>query len=316
MTRRLRILTWHVHGNYLYNLSQVPHDFYLLKDSDDSPQRCGRCGVLPWGDNVHDAPVHALPGMRFDAVLYQSRQAWDEDRPRWLSPAQQALPRIVLEHDPPQQHPTNTLHWADDPHTLLVHVTPFNALMWDPGRCPVRVIEHGVRLLDERTWEGEQARGLVVVNHLARRGRRLGADLYQQMQQRLPMSLAGMGSEVLPGGLGEVGQLQLPRLMAAHRFFFHPVRYTSLGLALVEALLMGMPVVGLATTELSTVIRSGENGFIDTRPESLAEAMQALLEDPALAARWGRAGQQMARDRFGIDRFVADWMQLFREASQ
>ena len=28
--RRLRILTWHVHGNYLYYLTQVPHDFYLV----------------------------------------------------------------------------------------------------------------------------------------------------------------------------------------------------------------------------------------------------------------------------------------------
>ena len=306
-----------MHGNYLYNLSQVPHDFFLLKDEAGSPQRCGRCGILPWGDNVHDAPVQALADMRFDAVLYQSRQAWDEDRPRWLSPAQQALPRIVLEHDPPQQHPTDTRHWADDPHTLLVHVTPFNALMWDAGRCPVRVVEHGVKLLDEaQAWHGAWARGLVVVNHLARRGRRLGADVYFQMQQRLPLSLAGMGSEMLPGGVGEIGQLQLPRLMAAHRFFFHPIRYTSLGLALVEALLMGMPVVCFATTELATVIRSGESGFIDTRPERLAEAMQALLDDPALAARWGQAGQQMARERFGIGRFVADWMQVFKEVCE
>ncbi|HLO93885.1 MAG TPA: glycosyltransferase family 4 protein [Burkholderiaceae bacterium] len=313
MTRRLRILTWHVHGNYLYNLSQVPHDFYLLKDAAGSPQRVGRCGILPWGDNVHDAPVEALHALRLDAVLYQSRQAWDEDRLRWLSAAQQALPRIVLEHDPPQQHPTDTVHWADDPDTLLVHVTPFNALMWDPGRCPVRVVEHGVKPLDATVWQGGLERGLVVVNHLARRGRRLGADLYLDLQQRLPLSLAGMGSESLPGGLGEIGQLQLPRLMAAHRFFFHPIRYTSLGLALVEALLMGMPVVGFATTELSTVIRSGENGFIDTRPERLAEAMQALLDEPGLAARWGRAGQQMARERFGIGRFVADWMRVFDE---
>ena len=27
--RRLRILTWHVHGNYLYALGQVPHDFVI-----------------------------------------------------------------------------------------------------------------------------------------------------------------------------------------------------------------------------------------------------------------------------------------------
>ncbi len=304
-----------MHGNYLYNLCQVPHDFYLLKDAAGSPQRQGRCGLLPWGDNVHDAPLEVLHALRFDLVLYQSRQAWQQDRLELLSPAQQRLPRIVLEHDPPLQHPTDTVHWADDPRTLLVQVTPYNALMWDPGRCPVRVIEHGVRLLDEMPWHGGLARGLAVVNHLARRGRRLGADLYLQMQERLPLSLAGMGSEPLPGGLGEISQLKLPRLMAAHRFFFHPVRYTSLGLALVEAMLLGMPVVGLASTELSSVIHSGVNGFVDTRCERLADAMQALLKDRALAEQLGREGRRLARERFGIQRFVADWMRVLEEVS-
>ena len=302
-----------MHGNYLYNLSQVPHDFFLLTDAAGSPQRQGRCGQLPWGANVQDAPVEVLHAMEFDLVLYQSRQAWEQDRLELLSPAQQRLPRLVLEHDPPLMHPTDTVHWADDPDTLLVQVTPYNALMWDPGSCPVRIIEHGVKLLDDPPWQGSLARGLVVVNHLARRGRRLGADLYLQLQQDLPLCLAGMGSEALPGGLGEIGQRQLPRLMATHRFYFHPVRYTSLGLALIEAMLLGLPVVGVASTELATVVRSGENGFIDTRRERLVEAMQALLEDPGLAAQWGRAGQQLARERFGIQRFVDDWNRVLNE---
>ena len=72
-------------------------------------------------------------------------------------------------------------------------------------------------------------------------------------------------------------------------------------------------MVGLATTELSTVIRSGENGFIDTRIERVAAVMQTLLKDHALAAQWGRAGQQLARQRFGIERFVRDWQQLLAE---
>src|SRR5690606_11094433 len=109
--------------------------------------RVGRVGARPWGDNVHEAPVEALRDMQFDLVLYQSRGAWDDDRLRLLSEAQRRLPRIYLEHDPPQEHPTNTVHWVDDPDALLVHVTEFNALMWDSGRTPSRVIEHGVRPL-------------------------------------------------------------------------------------------------------------------------------------------------------------------------
>lgn len=315
MSRRLRILTWHVHGNYLYNLTQVPHEFWLVADAERSPGRVGRVGQLPWGDNVHEVPLEAVEDQAFDVILYQHRAGWEVDRLRWLSPAQQQLPRIYLEHDPPQQHPTNERHWVQDPGAVLVHCTHFNALMWDAGVTPVRVVEHGVKPLAEARWHGGTPRGLVVINHLARRGRRLGADLYEQLRHDVPLALAGMGSDTLPGGLGEVMQTDLPGLMAAHRFFFHPVRYTSLGLALIEAMQIGQPVIGLATTELATVIRSGDNGFIDNRPAMLAEAMRALLRDPALARQWGDRGRATARERFGIQRFVADWLRVLQEVT-
>jgi len=293
----------------------VPHEFYLVTDPERSPGRVGRVGALPWGANVHEAPAERIEDMEFDVVLYQHRVGWESDRPRWLSPAQQNLPRIYLEHDPPQQHATNERHWVQDRGALLVHCTHFNALMWDAGETPVRVIEHGVKPLSDERYHGARARGLVVVNHLGRRGRRLGLDLYLQQREQLPLTLAGMGSETLPDGIGEVSQLELPRLMAAHRFFFHPVRYTSLGLALIEAMLVGQPIVGLATTELATLIRSGDDGFVDNRPAALADAMQQLLRDPGLAQTWGARGRALAQERFNIGRFVADWMQAFKEVT-
>lgn len=312
--RRLRILTWHVHGNYLYYLTQVPHDFYLVTDAARSTHHSGRSGTLPWGANVHEAPVEAIAGMDFDVVLFQSRDAWDDEQHRLLTPAQQRLPRIYLEHDPPQQHPTDTAHWVDDPAVMLVHVTHFNALMWNNGRSPTRVVEHGVKPLADAIWTGDQARGLVVVNNLDRRGRRLGLDVYREAAARVPLRLVGMGSERC-GGDGEVANHALPAQMAAHRFFFNPIRYTSLGLAIIEAMMVGAPVVGLATTELVTVIRSGNNGIIDTRVETLIDAMQALIADPAEARRLGQAGQRTAQERFHIDRFVADWLRVLKEVT-
>ncbi len=310
--RPLRILTWHVHGNYLWNLTQVPHDFYLVTDAQRSTHHAGRTGSIPWGTNVHEAPVERIRDMDFDLVLYQSRDAWEQERHTLLSEAQQRLPRIYLEHDPPQQHPTNTVHWVDDPQTLLVHVTPFNALMWDAGRTPTAVVEHGVRPLAQAHWHGERASGLVVVNNLDRRGRRLGLDVYQQVAAELPLVLVGMGAERLAaiGGRGEVRNHDLPAVMAEHRFFFNPIRYTSLGLSIIEAMMVGLPVVGLATTELVTVIRNGENGFIDTRVDRLIDAMKQLLNDPAEARRLGEAGRRTACERFGIERFVRDWMEV------
>ncbi len=314
MTRRLRILTWHVHGNYMYYLSQVPHEFYLVADEARSPHHTGRSGALPWGPNVHEAPVSHLADMPFDVVLMQSRDAYEHDIHAFLSPAQQRLPRIYLEHDPPQQHPTDTPHWVQDRNTLLVHVTPFNALMWDNGITPHRVIEHGVTPIGAARYSGTQAAGVVVVNNMDRRGRRLGADIFEDVREQIPLSLVGMGAERM-GGIGEVAHDQLAAFMAAHRFFFHPARYTSLGLAVIEAMMAGLPIVGLATTELSTVIRSGDNGWIDTRLPPLIEGMRTLLASPDEARSMGERARQTALERFNIERFVQDWQDALQLVS-
>src|SRR5690606_4805626 len=126
--------------------------------------------------------------------------------------------------------------------------------------------------------------------------------------------LVGMGAERI-GGAGEVTNHLLPEFMAQHRFFFNPIRYTSLGLSILEAMMVGVPIVGLATTELVTVIKDGENGYVDTRIDRLVDAMQRLLRDPGHAREIGEAGRRTAMERFAIGRFVDDWLRVLREVT-
>src|SRR3954465_7127673 len=127
--RPLKVLTWHTHGGYLYYLTQAPHEFYVMSKPDRSPGYAGRWGHLPWGPNVHDLPVDEARHQAFDCILFQDDHQYLEDQHRYLSPAQQRLPKIYLEHDPPRDSPTDTPHPVDDPDVMLVHVTPFNRLM-------------------------------------------------------------------------------------------------------------------------------------------------------------------------------------------
>jgi glycosyltransferase involved in cell wall biosynthesis len=304
--RQLSILTWHTHGSYLYYLSQAPHRFHVVHKPGRPPGYGGRCGHHPWGDNVVDLPADQVRHERFDCIIFQDDHQYLRDQFELLSAEQRRLPRIYIEHDTPRENPTDMRHPVDDPDVLLVHVTAFNALMWNNGRSPVRVIEHGVHLPGDVAYRGERERGLVVVNHLAQRGRRLGADVFAKLRERVPLDLIGMGSKQF-GGLGEVIHGELPAFMAAYRFFFHPVRYTSLGLAVIEAMMTGLPIVALATTEMATVIDNGKSGFIDTNPDTLAERMRQLLREPALARQLGAQARRSAFERFNIARFVADW---------
>jgi glycosyltransferase involved in cell wall biosynthesis len=83
----------------------------------------------------------------------------------------------------------------------------------------------------------------------------------------------------------------------------------------IEAMMIGMPIVALATTEMSTVIRHGENGLIDTDPGRLVEGMKALIADPGEARRLGEAGRRSAHARFDIARFAADWNRAFLDVA-
>ncbi|GAB3549688.1 glycosyltransferase family 4 protein [Noviherbaspirillum agri] len=311
MSKRLKILTWHTHGSYLYYLTQAPHDFYVLSKPDRPPGYGGKHGHIPWGDNVIDLPVDQAKDTQFDCILFQDDHQYLQDQHLYLSEAQRRLPRIYIEHDTPREHPTDMRHPVDDPSMLLVHVTHFNALMWDNGRTPVRVIEHGVLEPKDVTYRGDLARGLVVVNNIATRGRRLGGDVFMRAREQVPLDLVGMGAQDV-GGIGEIQHDQLPAFAAQYRFFFNPIRYTSLGLAVIEAMMIGMPIVGLATTEMATVIDNGTFGYIDTNESKLIARMHDLLNDPAHARRLGECARRAARERFNIHRFADDWDKAFR----
>jgi hypothetical protein len=311
--RPLRVLTWHVHGGYLYYLAHCGHTIYLPVGQDRGSGYGGLNDSYAWPANVREIPAESVHETDLDVVLFQSRRNWEVDRFEILSDGQLRGPRVYVEHDPPRGHPTDTRHPVDDPGALLVHVTSFNALMWDSGRTPVRVVDHGIVVPPDVLYRGELERGIVVVNDLASRGRRLGRDLFEALRTRVPLDLVGIASHEL-GGIGEVVPSDVPRFVSRYRVFFHPARYTSLGLAVLEAMAVGLPVVGLATTELVTVIENGVNGYIATDPEALVEPMHRLLADPAHALRVGEAGRRTVTARFGIERFARDWDSVLREA--
>jgi hypothetical protein len=239
-------------------------------------------------------------------ILFQHRKNYEVDQYEILSEAQRKLPKIYLEHDPPQEHPTNTRHWVDDPSVLLVHVTGFNRLMWDSNRTPTAVVEHGVMVPGQVRYTGENPRGIVVVNNIRKRGRRLGLDVFEKIREQIPLDLIGMGATDL-GGFGEVPHDELPAFLSKYRFFFNPIRYTSLGLSVCEAMMVGSPIVGLATTEMVTTVENGKTGYVETDVDKLIERMQHLIDNPGHALELSENARSYASRRFNIARFADDW---------
>jgi glycosyltransferase involved in cell wall biosynthesis len=306
--QKLRVLTWHVHGTYLYYLSHANIEIFLPVDPARSEGLGGKGAGFPWGSNVHDVDVKDLPGLQIDCILFQSRKNYLEDQK--LLPAHlRALPAIYLEHDPPQEHPTNTRHIAADQQLLLVQVTHFNTLMWDSGTTATTVIEHGVPQ-NSVPYRGAKEKGLVMINNLEKRGRRLGLDIFEQVRKEVPLDIIGIDSETL-GGLGTIPYRDLPHVLSQYRFFFNPIRYTSLGLSAIEAAMAGLPIVGVGTTEMASLVITGTTGYLDTDIDLLVKRMKMLLDNRFLAAQMGARGKLHAEHRFSIERFAHEWEDTF-----
>lgn len=312
----LNIFTWHVHGSYLWylgHLTRLGHRIHLPVRPGRPEGYGGRAGTLPWPAQLVEVDAAELDPDRYDVVLTQSARNWTVDRHE-LGLA--GRPTVHLEHDPPRGWPNDARHFVADPTAALVHVTPFNALMWDSPGTPTVVIEHGVCVPADASWTGTIGRGVTVVNNLARRGRRLGPDVFAAVAAQLPVDLFGMGSQDFAEGRGELPLAELHRRAAAYRFFFNPIRYTSLGLAVCEAMAVGLPVLALATTELATVVRSGVTGYAETDPARLVDHGRRLLADRDEAAALSAQARRTAATRFGLDRFLADWERVLTAAAR
>ena len=314
MTRKLNILVWQIHGSYLNTLVQAPHRFYLPTKPGKPEGYGGRGPTYSWSPETVEVSAEEVRDLDLDLVIYQTQKNFFEDAREVLTPEQRTLPAIYLEHNTPQGRINEMIHPVDDPGVLLVHVTSFNDLFWNCRSTPTRVIDHAVMpATPEGSYTGELEKGVSLVNDMPRRKRVVGGDVFVRVREEVPLDLFGFNSTEV-GGFGDLPQAEVHEKMKSYRFYFNPIRYTSLPLSVLEAMEIGLPVVALATTELVTVIKDGENGYIDTNVKNLIRRMQQLLADPEEARLIGEAGQRTVRERFNLERFVGDWEAAFEEA--
>jgi glycosyltransferase involved in cell wall biosynthesis len=246
--------------------------------------------------------------LEVDLVIIQRPAELDGLVVQWLGRRPGTdIPCVYLEHNTPEG-PINAMrHPAyGRPDLLLVHVTHFNALFWDAGSTPTAVIEHGIVDPGYR-YDGHLQRAVVVVNEPIRRDRVVGRDLIDRVGSQIPFDLFGMQSEDL-GGVDLI-QADLHNAMAQRRVYFHPFRWTSLGLALIEAMHLGLPVVSLATTEAAEAV-SPDAGVVSNRPDVLERALREFLHDPDRARAYGHQARKVGLARYGLRRFLTDWDRL------
>jgi hypothetical protein len=312
----VNILIWHVHAAWMTAFVQGPHRYLVPVLPDRGPDGRGRARTYPWPDSVLELSPEDLRRQPVDLVVLQ-RPHEVELAARWLGRAPgRDIPAVYVEHNAPQGRIAEMRHpMAGRDDMLLVHVTHFNQLFWDAGGTPETVIEHGIVDPGDR-YTGELDRAVVVINEARRRGRVTGTDLLGRLGAGMPIDLFGIDARSVANGVvrpvDDLPQARLHDEMARRRAYVHPIRWTSLGLSLLEAMHLGMPVVALATTEVVEAVPA-EAGEISNDVDRLQAALGRLRRDPAEARERGRAAREAAVRRYSVARFQDDWERTLQE---
>jgi glycosyltransferase involved in cell wall biosynthesis len=311
----MRVFLWHVHGSWTTSLVQGRHEYLLPVVPDRGPEGRGRAETWTWPPSATEVTKDQAADADIDVVILQRPEELSSWAESWLGgrvPGRD-VPAIYVEHNAPQGRIGDLQHPAADRSDLTVaHVTHFNALFWDTGKTPTRVIEHGIVDPGYR-YTGELTAAAVAINEPVRRGRVTGTDLLERFARVIDVDLFGMQVGAL-GGYEDPTQAQLHEEMPRRRVYLHPIRWTSLGLTLLEAMHLGMPIVALATTEVPEAVPTAA-GVVSNRVDVLEDALRYLANEPEAARVMGTAGREAVLARYGLARFLADWDELLEEVA-
>jgi Glycosyl transferases group 1 len=338
----MRILLWHVHGAWTTAFVHGGHTYLVPATAGRDPYGLGRAATYRWPSSAVEVTPDGLVDTDVDVVVLQRPQEWKLAQ-RWLDGGRlggrrlgRDVPVVYVEHNTPKGDVPATRHpMADRDDLTLVHVTHFNELFWDSGGTRTVVIEHGIPDPGVR-YTGELPRLATAINEPIRRWRVTGTDLLPRFAAVAPVDVFGMGVAGLPRHLGlgdgdglggvdgrggpaltvfdDLPQARMHAELVRRRVYLHPVRWTSLGLSLLEAMTCGMPVVALATTEAVAAVPRGA-GVLSTNVADLVEGVRWLISEDATARRCGAVARAAALARYNLARFLADWDVLLKEVA-
>lgn len=195
---------------------------------------------------------------------------------------------VNVERFRPARRSTRLAPFKRDRHPVIMHVSNFRL----PKRTP-DVVEIFARV------RANLRATLVMVGD--------GAELDQAMERAKQL---GVAEDVRWLGKQDAVETLLPHADV----FLLPSEKESFGLAALEAMACGVPVVASRVGGLPEVVRHGVDGYLEASGdvEAMAQRCLEVLKAPALAKRLGRAGRQRAEREFGINLMVSQYERYYQ----
>jgi glycosyltransferase involved in cell wall biosynthesis len=117
-------------------------------------------------------------------------------------------------------------------------------------------------------------------------------------------------SDLRPGDAG------LWPLLRGCAIFAFPSEIDQAPNAVLEAMAAGLPVVAVATAAVPEMVRHGETGFVVASgdDDALRDALELLIDDPALRASMGARGRAWMLERYDAARATDALVDILHEA--
>lgn len=143
-------------------------------------------------------------------------------------------------------------------------------------------------------------------------GAQEGHDDYQDALQQTARALGVADDVEFVGAVDET-----TGWLGRASVYVQPSRREAFGLAVLEAMQAGLPVVATSVGGLPELVDDGVTGRLvrSDDPDALAAAITTLINDPALRRVWGDAGRRRADEQFGLGRFRAGVHDLYAAAT-
>lgn len=105
----------------------------------------------------------------------------------------------------------------------------------------------------------------------------------------------------------------IPQLLGLMDIFAMPSLYEGLGVAVIEAMMAGKPVVATEVIGLTELVIDQETGILvpPSDPQALAKAISTLMDSQDLRENMGKRGQERAFKHFSIERMVKDLLNFY-----
>lgn len=278
----------------------------------------------PLGRNLPAKVIHAVPE---SAIFHQRRQ-----RPlvvtvhgyvvdNFLSPYSSWLQNL---------HSQTDLRWlyrqAVKRAELITTVSEFtaNLLREDLGVSkPIQVIYNGV---DEQSFRPQprvvdkEIKVLFSGNLTRRKGAHWLLPIIQRLDERVVIyytsglrETSALVAHPRLRPLGQIPHKKMPEIYQSMDILLFPTVREGFGLAAVEAMACGLPVVATDSSALPEVVTNGQGGFLCPLGDvdAFAQAVQALADDAGLRQSMGEFNRAEVEARFTLARMVTEYAAAF-----